>query len=200
MTVFPIQALRSAVLLFLTLLAGCAGGLPLNSDLIEARFGSYGVEIREQTERRRTSRLYSDTNGVATTRTYAVVDFLGQETAPFADVHQSILAGASIGRRFREAGFSIRKQHLFIDELEVPATYVALADLMQIELPETLAVHQYLFIVSKDARSWVYARITEVHHPDFLSVDELRATYGEILFDDSNRDSIHDFIGPPGRK
>jgi hypothetical protein len=67
-------------------------------------------------------------------------------------------------------------------------------------LPDTLAVHQYLFVVSKEDNAWSYARITEVHHPDFLSAGELQAMYGEIVFDDSNRDSIHDFVGPPPGK
>ena len=63
-----------------------------------------------------------------------------------------------------------------------------------------LAVHQYLLVVSKDENAWSYARITEIHHPEFLTVGELQAMYGEIVFDDSNRDSIHDFAGPPPGK
>ena len=68
---------------------------------------------------------------------------------------------------------------------------------MRIDLPATLATHQYLFVIRREGRSADYARITEIHHPDYLSAADLRGLFGEILFDDANRDSIHDFIGPP---
>ena len=66
---------------------------------------------------------------------------------------------------------------------------------MKIALPATLATHHYLFTVTRDERSWNYATITEIHHPQYLTVEDLHDLYGEILFDDSNRDSIRDFIG-----
>jgi hypothetical protein len=182
-------------------LLGCAApGVPLNSDLIERRFGSYGVQVRSADPGRRVASLYSGQAPDQTTRTYAVTEFLSPDNDAYRDLHQRIVAGASIGSTFRGAGFDIRKQSLFIGELEVPATYTTIADLMQVELPATMAVHQYLFIVSTEESSSSYARITEVHHPDFLTVSELEEMFGEILFDDSNRDSIHDFIGPPPGK
>ena len=79
----------------------------------------------------------------------------------------------------------------------MPNTYSDIGELMRIDLPESLATHVYLLIVSKDERSFTYATITEIHHPDYLSSADLKTIYGEIIFDDSNRDSIHDFIGPP---
>lgn len=186
---------------FLLLIAGCAGsGSTLNSDGIARKFGSYGVEILDATDTRRISSLYSDSGDGPVTRTYAVVEFLGSNVAAVAEVHARIVAGTSIGATFREAGFSIRKQSLFIGALPVPATYTDLARLMHVNLPQSLAVHQYLFIVSRDERSWNYARITEVHHPDYLGAADLEKLYGEIVLDDSNRDSIHDFIGPPAGK
>ena len=118
----------------------------------------------------------------------------------YASEHEKILSGASIGSTFRDAGWDIRKQQLFIGELEVPATYGKLAEMMEIALPQTLATHQYLFIISRDETSFNYATITEIHHPEFLTVIGLKELYGEILFDDSNRDSIHDFLGPPPLK
>jgi len=180
------------------ILGACASsGSGLNSDMIRDAFGNYGVEVRSEDDRRRTSSLYSSQGKFKTTRTYAVVEYTGQPRQAYAREHEKILSGASIGSTFRDAGWDIRKQHLFIGEFEVPATYGTLADMMEIALPQTLATHQYLFIISRDETSFNYATITEVHHPAFLTVIELRELYGEILFDDSNRDSIHDFLGPP---
>ena len=185
-------------LLSLLLLVACAGSAGrLNSDMIERRFGSYGVDVLEQTDERRVSSLFSGSGAQKTTRTYAVVDFIAPGRRAYADEHAKISAGASIGKTFRSAGWQIEKQHIFIGELEIPPQYGSITDLMNIELPATLATHHYLFTVSRDERSWNYATITEIHHPQYLTADDLRELYGEILFDDSNRDSIRDFIGAP---
>jgi hypothetical protein len=183
------------------LLVACASGGPLlNSDRIERQFGSYGVEILSQDESRRESSLYSGSGDGRVTRTWALVEYLDTPRNIYREEHEAIVAGASIGETFRRAGWTIRKQNLFIGELEVPGEYRWLGERMRIALPAELAVHQYLFVISRDERSFSYARITEVHHPDYLDAADLGAIYGEIILDDSNRDSIHDFIGPPGEK
>jgi hypothetical protein len=182
----------------LALTTACTTSESLNSDRIETAFGNYGVEILSEDSARRVSSLYSGPSDDRITRTYAIVEYIGQPRPEYRAVHEAIVAGASIGQAFRRAGWVISKQHLYIDELEVPATYGGIATLMRIELPAILALHQYLFLISRDERTFDYARITELHHPAYLSVADLRTIYGEILFDDSNRDSIHDFIGPPG--
>ena len=182
-------------------LAGCAaGGPPLNSDRIEEIFGSYGVEVILENDRQRVSSLYSGSGPGRVTRTYAVVEYLGDPRPEFRDEHDAVTGGASIGTTFRQAGWTIRKQNLFIGELEVSAAYTGIGDLMQLDLPQSLAVHQYLFVISNEERSFSYARITEIHHPEFATREDLQAWYGEIILDDSNRDSIHDFLGPPAAK
>ncbi len=184
----------------LILVACASGGDLLNSDRIERTFGSYGVEILEQDALRRVSSLFSGSGDERTTRTYAVVEYLDPPGRLYRDAHAAIVAGASIGETFRRAGWTIRKQTVFIGELEVPTEYRSLGQMMRIPLPADLAVHQYLFVISNEVRSFSYARITEVHHPDYLRESDLKSIYGEILFDDSNRDRIHDFIGPPDEK
>jgi len=169
----------------------------LNSDRIERTFGSYGVDVLRSDPGRRVSSLYSSTGTNRTTRTYAVVEFAGEPRSAYSREHALIEAGQSIGATFRDAGWSVDKQHLYIGEFEVPETYTNIGELMQIALPETLAAHVYLLNVSKDDRSFNYATITEIHHPVYLDAADLKEIYGEIIFDDSNRDSIHDFIGPP---
>mgnify|MGYP001827023501 CR=1 FL=1 len=193
--------IAGGLLALLILLGACAaGGPPLNSDLIEDRFGSYGVEVLHEDERRRVSSLYSLTDGTRVTRTHAVVEYLGRPASAIAEVHADIVAGGSIGLTFRRAGWSIRKQNVFVGELELTPAYAELGERMQLPLPANVAVHQYLFIVSRDERTYSYARITEVHHPAFLTVAEIERLYGEVVFDDSNRDSIHDFLEPPAGK
>jgi len=197
----PVTRLNLPLLATLALLGACAITAPgLNSDMIRDSFGSYGVDILRSDETRRVSSLYSGSDDSKTTRTYAVVDFTGRSAALMAAEHRAIVSGSSIGTTFRDAGWVIRKQHLFIGELEIPASYGEIATLMRIELPRTLATHQYLFVISKGERSFSYATITEIHHPDYLSASQLRMTYGEIVFDDTNRDSIHEFIGQPATK
>jgi hypothetical protein len=179
-------------------LGACASNGPtLNSDRIESTFGSYGVDVLRNDPTRRVSSLYSSTGANKTTRTYAVVEFAGERRSAYSREHALIEKGQSIGATFRDAGWSVDKQHLFIGEFEVPETYSTIGDLMRIVLPETLATHAYLLIVSKDERSFNYATITEIHHPAYLDAADLNEIYGEIIFDDSNRNSIHDFIGPP---
>lgn len=181
-------------------LQGCATDRNwLNSDRIEETFGSYGVDVLLSEPLRRESSLYSSAGADKTTRTYAVVEFLGRPASAYAREHALIEAGNSIGATFRSAGWSISKQHLFIGELEIPENYATIGELMRIALPQTLATHVYLLIVSQNERSYTYATITEIHHPAYLGATDLKEIYGEIIFDDSNRDSIGDFIGPPNR-
>lgn len=71
---------------------------------------------------------------------------------------------------------------------------------MRIALPATLATHVYVFQVRKDGHTYNYATIVEIHHPEYLTATDLEDIYGEVIFDDSNRDSIHDFIGPPNAR
>jgi hypothetical protein len=196
------KCVNSCLLLLVCLLAtglsACGtGNPPLNSERIERDFGSYGVEVLYSEPGRRVSSLYSTRGDKHTTRTYAVVELSGGNDDAYAREHATIESGASIGATFRDAGWLVSKRHLFIGEFEIPAAYSDIGDLMQISLPQILATHVYVLQVSKDGRSFSYATITEIHHPDYLTASDLKKIYGEIIFDDSNRDSIHEFIGAP---
>ncbi|MDH4072514.1 MAG: hypothetical protein OEV41_05350 [Gammaproteobacteria bacterium] len=179
-------------------LAACQAGNPLlNSERIERKFGSYGVEVLATAGNRRVTSLYSGSGNEKTMRTYAVVEFPGPARPEYRKEHDAIVGGESIGSTFERAGWEIRKQSTFMGELDVPASYELIGQLMGIDLPATLAVHEYLFIIERDERSFHYAKIVELHHPAYLDAAELEALYGVIVLDDSNRDRIHDFIGPP---
>ena len=191
------RALAILILAFYGLSACVTSATQLNSERIEQKFGSYGVDVLRADARRRVSSLYSLDQGNKVTRTYAVVDFAGEPESRYLREHTLIAAGGSIGATFRDAGWQIDKQHLFIGELEASIAYTEIGELMQLGLPKMLATHVYLLNVHKDERTFQYATITEIHHPGYLTADELRQIYGEIIFDDSNRDALHEFIGPP---
>lgn len=168
---------RHAAPLLLCLLAACAAP-PLNSERIAASFGSYAVTVIAQDARWRVSSLESRHDGRAVTRTLAVVRFEQPSSAALAAEDRRIRDGASIGSTFREAGWRIDKPLLYTGEIRVAADASGLAALMDIELPATLAVHVYRFDVKRAGRRHTYARIAELHHPDYLDLDDLRDIYG----------------------
>ena len=169
----------------------------LNSERIQQTFGSYGVDVLSNDDKRRVSSLYSLDGSDKVTRTYAGVDFIDAPTSALEAEHALIKSGQSIGEVFRKAGWTIEKRHQFIGDFEVPAAYTQIGRLMRVDLPQRFAADVYFFVVSKNGRSYTYATIIEIHHPDYLSAADLKRIYGEILFDNSKRSGIEDFIGPP---
>jgi hypothetical protein len=168
----------------------------LNSERIERTFGSYGVDVIRSSDRGRVSSLYSGTGDEKITRTFAVVTYSGRTRRAFADEHGRVLDGESIGAVFKSAGWEIDKLNIFLGEMEIPAEYDLLSDLMRIDLPKFLAMHVYEFVIRKEGRSFDYATIVELHHPDYLTAPDLQAIYGEIIFDDSQRSKIDDYVDP----
>ncbi|MDX1403757.1 MAG: hypothetical protein R3192_04430 [Woeseiaceae bacterium] len=194
----PRLPLRSALLLILwALLAACGSQEQLlNSERIERKFGSYGLDVLKANAALRVSSLYSGSGDAKITRTFAVVRFTRRTVRAYEQEHAQIMAGGSIGAVFKAADWDIEKINVFIGEMEVPAKYPLLSELMQIELPKFLAAHVYVLVVRKQERSYEYATIVELHHPDYLTADDLQAIYGEIVFDDSPRFTLDDYIDP----
>ena len=194
--VYLARSLLTAVS-FAWVFAACVSqGQRLNSERIESTFGNYGVDVIHASDEGRVSSLYSGAGDEKIMRTFAVVKFSGRVRPAFALEHSEVQSGQSLGAVFKAAGWVIEKHSIFIGELEVPEKYVIVAERMQIGLPENLATHVYVFVISSDEGSFNYATIVELHHPDYLSAEDLRNIYGEIIFDDSNRTSIDDFIDP----
>ncbi len=178
-------------------LAACGSqGQRLNSERIEQTFGSYGVDVLQSSDRRRVSSLYSGSGNNKVTRTFAVVKFSGNVRPAFAGEHSRVESGESLGAVFRSAGWEIEKVSFFVGEMEIPGKYDLLAELMQIDLPKFVAAHAYQFVIRKDGRSYNYAMIVELHHPDYLSAEDLEAVYGEVIFDDSRRTTVDDYVDP----
>lgn len=169
---------HSPVLALLALgLAACAASPVLNSDRIEQTFGNYGVEVLEAAQRTRVSCLYSEAEGVRTCRTIALVEFRDPLPAAAASAHARILEGGSIGAVFREAGWHIRKAEDRVAASPLPPALRRYAPRMAIPSTLPLAAHRYVFQVRRRSGWQDYADITEFHHPDYLTLDELTAIY-----------------------
>ena len=151
----------------------------LNSERIEQRFGSYGVEILSHDAGVRRSSLYSVHDDTRVCRTYAVVRFIDENIASIADAHAEVVAGQSIGATFKSAGWQIGKVTVHIGSVTLSDSDHMIGELMRLERPTELAVHAYQFVLQRDEIEIHYATIVETHHPDYLSVADLEDLFGE---------------------
>jgi hypothetical protein len=149
----------------------------LNSERIAAAFGSYGVEVLEQSDTLRVSNLFSGAGEERICRTFAVVRYAARIDAPLVDAHAAIVAGGSIGAVFAARGFEVRKTHLHYGE---HAASAKIASLMDVAPGSALAEHVYVLDVVKDGRVLEYAALVEIHHPDYLGRADLAAIYGAL--------------------
>ncbi len=163
-------------------LYACSAGQPLlNSERIENRFGSYGIEVLDISPATRRASLYSVHDGKRICRTYAIV--IWQPLAvPGPDpslltAHARILAGASLGETLRSAGWIIDKRTRYLGSLPAIDPAPGWLELMSIDASAGLAVHVYDVSIKKSLEVVEYARIMEVHHPEFLDLQDLQSLY-----------------------
>jgi hypothetical protein len=145
----------------------------LNSERIKKKFGSYGIEVLKTSPSLRISNLYSLSEGQKITRTFAVVQYPQTINPAYSREHQIIANGGSIGQVFKEANWNITKRNLFFGSLAATPDYKKVYDLMGLKTPHELAVRIYQFQISKNELSYAYATIIEVHHPFYLSFNDL---------------------------
>lgn len=161
----------------------------LNSDRIKERFGSYGIAVVAADGNVRRSSLYSTDNGRRTSRTHAVVRFVGPSVGELSTTHEKVAAGGSIGSTFRADGWNVVKRTVYIGEIAMHDAAHPIAQRMRLAGPTNLALHAYQLHVEKDPVSLHYATIIELHHPEYLSQDELLDIYplpeGSSLSDDT---------------
>jgi len=164
----------------IALLVSCSSPPPLlNSERIEQRFGSYGVEVIRADENIRYSSLHSLENGEPVTRTLAVVEFADPMPAPLRAAHQQIVSGESIGATFKSAGWSIDKPLLGYDVLAASPRFGRVYELMGLDEPAPLAVHRYRLQLLQGDEALEYATISEIHSPAYLTAEEVREIYGQ---------------------
>jgi len=153
------------------------GARPLrNSDRIKIKYGNYNIDIYENDTNIRVSKLYSTKNGLKTNRTLAVVSYPTVIDAAFKKEHEAIVNGQSIGEVFEQNGWTIDKHHQYLGEIEIPTEYSG-SDPLFGTASNPPAIHIYSLVVSKNEYRFNYALIAEVHHPDFLRLEDLEAIY-----------------------
>ena len=156
-------------------LSACATeSVILNSERIEKRFGSYGIEVLASEAGLRRSSLFSYDGETKICRTYAIVQFVEDSDDRDEDAHSKVLAGGSIGATFKESGWNISKNTLYIGTLRIPSSDTPVSALMHLGHDDDLAIHVYQLVLVRAVVAQEYATILEAHHPEYLSVAELR--------------------------
>lgn len=150
-----------------------------NSDRIRLKFGSYGIEIVENGNRIRVSNLYSTTDGTRTNRTFAVVMLPDVIEPAFRKEHDAIINGQSIGIVFKGHGWQIEKHHQYIGQLDVGPDFSSVHSVFGDIGEVRPVIHVYSLLIKKGNAQFHYASIAEVHHPDYLGKEDLRAIVGK---------------------
>ena len=155
----------------------------LNSERIKKKFGSYGIEVLESGAKIRVSNLYSIQGERKTTRTIAVVYYPDIVDPLFSQEHQEILQGQSIGAVFKRNGWQIDKRHQYFGQIGASEELASVYTLFGGIMPTQLAVHVYSLFIEKNGSKFHYATIAEIHHPQYLTLQELK----EIYYQDFDR-------------
>ena len=163
----------------------------LNSERIAARFGNCGIEILAVDGELRRTNLYSGTGNDRTCRTYALVETRNAPEAIQAE-HDAILSGQSIGATFQKRGWRVSKRTLLTASVEPGSLDSDVLGLMQISPDAAAAAHLYELLVDKDGGSIHYATILELHHPDYLGIQELERLFPSDLT--ISPDTLHELL------
>jgi len=166
---------RFGLVLLLALAGSSAVVQILNSERIEQTFGSYGIDVVFSDEELRISNLYSLHAGRKVTRTLAFVGYPESIDPAIAGLHQTIVAGGSIGATFQAAGWEVVKTGHSYFRVGLPP---AVVEAMDIDGPGPVAAHYYQLEVANGPERFDYALIIEMHHPDYLDEPALAAIYG----------------------
>ena len=166
-----------------------------NSERIRHKFGSYGIEVLENSPGLRVSSLYSLHNGIKVNRTFAVVAYPETIEPAFRQEHDAIINGESIGDVFRHNGWLIDKRHQYFGEIETPPGHFIISSHSPNPVKTRSAIHVYSLMVKKDDSEFQYASIAEIHHPEFLQLEDLAGIYGpEFRSHLKKRGEIDDFL------
>ena len=167
----------------------------LNSERIEATFGSYGIDIVEDRPGLRLASLYSLAGDEKTCRTFAAAS-LNSEHRELLTELEAIASGHSIGATFRGGGWRVAKKTVYTGTVALQMLRPEVAAAMRLEPPHELATHTYLLTLDKDGHSLDYAIILELHHPDYLNVAALSTLFPDSPGGDStiNADAIHELV------
>ncbi|MSQ98590.1 MAG: hypothetical protein EXR85_04750 [Xanthomonadales bacterium] len=150
----------------------------LNSERIKQKYGSYGIDVLQDDGKVRISSLYTTRGSQKTTRTLAVVVYPELIPVQIQQEHQAITAGGSIGEVFARKGWCVVKENLYFGEIKASLDFEEIYSLMGGIEETNLAVHVYRLSVCRAGSCFAYATLSEVHHPDYLGLSDLREIYG----------------------
>ena len=169
---------RGGVLAVALALATACAEPGLNSERIAQRYGSYGVELIEQSQDARLSCLYSRHGERHVCRTVAMVWFQQPVDPELTEADRLIRGGASIGATFQRLGWHVEKANIDIGEYRLKSP--DMGSRMDVAVPAALAMHIYLFRAERDGRRLNYATIVELHHPDYLDRKDVERLYRRL--------------------
>lgn len=161
-----------------TSLVGKQARVLVNSDRIQLKFGNYGIDVLENGPGIRVSNLYSTHAGVKTSRTFAVVAYPAVIESAFRPEHDAIIRGQSIGIVFSNNGWLIDKRHQYFGKMQASPDYPDIFSVFGDIGTFQPAIHVYSLLVTKNSSEFQYAFITEVHHPEYLKLEDLKSIYG----------------------
>jgi len=178
----PSHKTSSLYIFFLFILLSCNNNTEskntlLNSERIEQKFGSYGIDIVQSDNQSRVSFLYSldpNNKNKKNYHTLAIVKF--KETRQVSIIHERILNGGSIGKSFKKEGWEIDKTNHQMMVISNPDKLLFKSWLPQIS-NENLALHFYELNVKTENYHYLYAEILEIHHPKYLGFNDLTEVY-----------------------
>jgi len=170
-------------------------GALLNSERIRQRFGSYGIDVVYESEQLRVSNLYSLEGDEKVMRTLALVVYPPSIPELIQAEHAEIKSGLSIGEVFHSHGWEVAKRTIYTGEIRSSPEFAGVYAAMGGVRSSNLAVQIYQMSVGRNGVWTDYARIAEVHHPDYLDLAQLREISGDAAADTSrNPGSIRDTL------
>lgn len=156
------------------------GKTALNSDQIQAQFGSYGVAVLTQTETLRLANLYSTHSGIRICRTLAVTHFVVPVHPLLKASDTRIRAGQSIGATLRADGFTVIRSDALMTHTKAGDQFSSLAG-GTVPKDSTLAVQVYSLTAMNSERRLCYAVIAEAYHPAHIAPQISHPALADVL-------------------
>lgn len=126
----------------------------LSSDILEEQFGPTSIDILHQDSAVRIIRTIAAKTGQVLE--LSLVRFLPSAAEAFPDIHRAVLSGQSIGKAFRAAGATFRREQQFACKQQLPpAIHAAFGN----DQPATVVS----VIIPAGDNAVPYARITETY-------------------------------------
>ncbi len=152
----------------------------LNSERIQACFGSYGVEVLEQQGNLRISSLYSLAADMRITRTLAISEFATDLPETLQTPYQAIRDGASMGATLEAAGWRVKKRNRYFGEVPVSTSFRCMSGL-PVDSTQVLAVQVYDLWVLRNGQEVHFALLAELHDPRYLTLQDLQRIYPAMI-------------------